>query len=132
MASDIPVWCLFQTRGCTSAVFSLFLISYSYLQLKYDHFEFQKICSSFYLIEMCVLSSGQSEAALLGLEGQEAGQQSFCDLQIIPIESGCGLGDVTQLVGKLLLDDGVQLRLITLEGIELNMQIKKNEQVLYT
>lgn len=83
---------------------------------------FKMICPSVYLIEMCVLSSGESEATLLGLEGQEAGQQSFGNLQIIPIESGSGLGDVTQLVGKFLLYDGVQLRLITLEGIELNMQ----------
>lgn len=72
---------------------------------------------------MCVLSGGESEAALLGLEGQEAGQQSLCDLQIVAVESGCCLGDVTELVGEFLLHDGVQLRLVTLQGIKLN---KKN------
>lgn len=74
----------------------------------------------FYLIEVCVLSGGESEAALLGLEGQEAGQQSLCDLQIVAVESGCCLGDVTELVGEFLLHDGVQLRLVTLQGIKLN------------
>lgn len=39
-----------------------------------------KLCSSFYLIEVCILSSGESEAALLGLKGQEAGKQTFGDL----------------------------------------------------
>lgn len=80
------------------------------------------MCSSFYLIEMCVLSSGESKAALLGLEGQEAGQQSLSNLQVIAIESGGCLGDVTELVGKLLLHDGVQLCLITLQRIKLNIQ----------
>lgn len=92
------------------------------LQIRPFLFEFKMIGSSVYLIEMCILSSGESEAALLGLKGQEAGQQPFGNLQIVPIETGSGLGDVTQLVGKFLLYDGVQLRLIALEGIQLNMQ----------
>lgn len=72
------------------------------------------ICISFYLIEMCVLSSCESKAALLGLKGQEAGQQSLSDLQVIPIESGGCLGDIAELMGEFLLHDGVELCLITL------------------
>lgn len=79
-----------------------------------------------YLIEMCVLSSCEPEAALLGLEGQEAGQQSFGNLQVIAIESGGSLGDVTELMGKFLFQDGVQLRLITLQRIKLNIDTKKH------
>lgn len=82
----------------------------------------------FYLIEVCVLCSGESKAALLGFEGQEAGQQSFSDLQVIAIESGGCLCDVTELVCKLLLHDGVQLRLITLQRIELNIQTPAKHQ----
>lgn len=86
--------------------------------------------NSSYLIEMCVLSSGQSKAALLGLEGQEAGQQSFSDLQVIPIKLAGSLCDITELVGKLLLHDGVQLCLITLQSIKLNIQTpNKHENI---
>lgn len=74
---------------------------------------------------MCILSSGESEAVLLRLEGQEAGQQPLGDLQVIAIESSGRLGDVTELVGKFLLHDGVQLRLITLQGIELEIHQTK-------
>lgn len=81
-----------------------------------------RVFTVFYLIEMSILSSRESEAALLGLEGQEAGQQSFCDLQVIAVESGRRLGDITELVGEFLLHDGVQLRLITLQRIKLNIQ----------
>lgn len=84
--------------------------------------------SSSYLVEMCVLSSGESEAALLGLEGQEAGQQSLGDLQVVAVESGGCLGDVTELVGELLLHDGVQLRLITLQRIKLNKQTQTRHE----
>lgn len=79
------------------------------------------VCSSSYLVEMCVLSSGESEAVLLRLEGQEAGQQPFGDLQVVAVESSGCLGDVTELVGKFLLHDGVKLRLITLQRIELEI-----------
>ncbi len=78
---------------------------------------------------MCVLSSGESKAALLGLEGQEAGQQSFSNLQVIAIEAGSCLGDVTELVGKFLLHDGVQLCLIALQRIKLNIQTHEKANV---
>lgn len=71
---------------------------------------------------MCILSSSESKAALLGLEGQEAGQQSFGNLQVIAVESGGCLSDVPELVGKFLLQDGVQLGFITLQRIKLNIQ----------
>lgn len=71
---------------------------------------------------MCILSSSESKAALLGLKGQEAGQQSFGDLQVIAVESGGCLSDITELMGKFLLHDGVQLCLITLQRIKLNIQ----------
>lgn len=83
------------------------------------------ICISFYLIEMCVLSSCEPKAALLGLEGQETGQQSLSDLQVVTVESGGCLGDIAKLMGEFLLHDGVELRLITLQSIKLNIQIPK-------
>lgn len=68
---------------------------------------------------MSILSGREPEAALLGLEGQEAGQQALGDLQVVAIESARGLCDVTQLMGELLLHDGVQLRLVTLQRVQL-------------
>lgn len=79
-------------------------------------------CSFSYLIKMCVLSRGESEAGLLGLKGQEAGQQPLGDLQVVAVESGGCLGDVTELVSQFLLHDGVQLGLVPLQRIKLNMQ----------
>ena len=81
-----------------------------------------------YLIEMCVLSSCEPKAALLGLESQETGQQSFSNLQVIAIESCGSLRDVTELMGKFLLHDGVQLRLVTLQRIKLNIDTQKKIQ----
>lgn len=78
--------------------------------------------SSAYLVEVRVLSSGEPEAALLGLEVQEARQQSFGDVQVVAIEPGGRLGDVTQLVGEFLLHDGVELRLVPLQRVKLNKQ----------
>lgn len=75
-----------------------------------------------YLIEVCVLSGRQSEAALLGLEGQEAGQQTLGDLQVVPVEAAGCLCDVAELVGQFLLHDGVQFRLVTLQRIKLSTQ----------
>lgn len=69
--------------------------------------EKENLALFFYLIVVCVLSGGESKATLLGLEGQEAGQQSLCDLQVIAVESGGCLSDITKLVGELLLHDGV-------------------------
>lgn len=40
---------------------------------------------AFYLVEVRVLGGRESEAALLGLEGEEAGQQTLGDLQVVPI-----------------------------------------------
>lgn len=77
---------------------------------------------AFYLVEVCVLSGRESEAALLGLEGEEAGQQALGDLQVIPVEAAGCLCDVAELVGQLLLHDGVQFRLVTLQRIQLNKQ----------
>lgn len=76
----------------------------------------------FYLVEVRVLSGRESEAALLGLEGEEAGQQALGDLQVVPVEAAGCLCDVAELVGQLLLHDGVQFRLVTLQRIELNKQ----------
>lgn len=75
-----------------------------------------------YLIEVRVLSGRQSEAALLGLEGQEAGQQTLGDLQVVPVQAAGCLCDVAELVGQFLLHDGVQFRLVTLQRIELSTQ----------
>lgn len=80
------------------------------------------ICVLLYLVKIGVLSGGEPEAALMGLKGQQAGQQSLRDLQVVAVETGSGLGHVAQLVGKFLLHDGVELRLIPLQGIELNTQ----------
>lgn len=77
---------------------------------------------AFYLVEVCVLSGRESEAALLGLEGEEAGQQALGDLQVISVEAAGCLCDVAELVGQLLLHDGVQFRLVTLQRIQLNKQ----------
>ncbi|TNN64678.1 hypothetical protein EYF80_025085 [Liparis tanakae] len=66
--------------------------------------------------------SREPEATLLGLKAQEAGQQPFSNLQVIAVESGGCLGDVTELVGKFLFHDGVQFGLIPLQRIKLNMQ----------
>lgn len=77
---------------------------------------------AFYLVEVCVLSGRESEAALLGLEGEEAGQQALGDLQVVPVEAAGCLCDVAELVGQLLLHDGVQFRLVTLQRIQLNKQ----------
>lgn len=76
----------------------------------------------FYLVEVRVLRGGESKAALLGFKGQEAGKQSLSNLQVIAIESGGCLCDVAELVCQLFLHDGVQLRLIALQRIELNVQ----------
>lgn len=81
--------------------------------------EFKKRGGGVYLVKVCVLSGGESEATLLGLEGQEAGQQTLGDLQVVPVESAGRLGDIAQLVGQFLLHDGVELRLITLQRIKL-------------
>lgn len=83
----------------------------------------------FYLVEVRVLSGRESEAALLGLEGEEAGQQTLGDLQVVPVEAAGCLCHVAELVGQLLLHDGVQFRLVTLQRIELNKQEmpKKNK-----
>lgn len=75
-----------------------------------------------YLIEVRVLSGRESEAALLGLEGQEAGQQTLGDLQVVPVEAAGCLCDVAELVGQFLLHDGVQFRLVTLQRIKLSTQ----------
>lgn len=80
------------------------------------------MCSPPYLIEMCILGSREPEATLLSLKAQEAGQQPFSNLQVIAVESGGCLGDVTELVGKFLFHDGVQFGLIPLQRIKLNMQ----------
>lgn len=84
----------------------------------------QTTCFS-YLIEIRVLSSGEPKAALLGLKGQEVGQQAFGDLQVIAIEPGGSLGHVTQLVGEFLLHDGVELCLIPLQRVKLNTQRRR-------
>lgn len=84
----------------------------------------QTTCS-FYLIEICVLSGGEPKAALLGLKGQKAGQQSFGDLYVIAVEPGGSLSDISQLVGEFLLHDGVELCLIPLQRIKLNMRTCK-------
>lgn len=76
----------------------------------------------FYLVEVRVLSGRESEAALLGLEGEEAGQKALGDLQVVPVEAAGCLCDVAELVGQLLLHDGVQFRLVTLQRIQLNKQ----------
>lgn len=86
-------------------------------------------CSS-YLVEICVLSGGEPEAALLGLKVQEAGQQSFSYVQVIAIEPGGGLGDVTQLVGKFLLHNGAELCLIPFQRVKLNKQTRSIIQYL--
>ena len=69
---------------------------------------------------MGVLRGRESEARLLRLERQEAGQQPLGDLQVVAIETGRGLGDIAQLVGQLLLHDGAQLRLVALQGLQLH------------
>lgn len=79
---------------------------------------------SFYLVEICVLSGGEPKTALLGLKVQEAGQQSFSNVQVIAIKAGGRLSDITQLVGEFLLHDGVELRLIPLQRVQLNKQTR--------
>lgn len=69
---------------------------------------------------MCVLSGSESKAALLGLKCQEAGEQPFSYLQIVPVESGRGFRYVPELVGQLLLHDGIQFCLVTLKGVKLH------------
>lgn len=75
-----------------------------------------------YLIEVRVLSGRESEATLLCLEGQEAGQQALGNLQVVPVEAAGCLCDVAELVGQFLLHDGVQLRLVTLQRVQLSIQ----------
>lgn len=81
---------------------------------------FKKMSFLLYLIEVCILGGGEPEAALLGLKWEEAGQQPLSYLQVVAVKPGGGLGYITELVGKLLLHDGVQLGLIALQGIELH------------
>ena len=69
---------------------------------------------------MGVLRGRESEAGLLRLERQQAGQQPLGDLQVVAVETGRGLGDVAQLVSQLLLYDGAQLRLVALQGLQLH------------
>ena len=83
----------------------------------------QRVC---YLVEVCVLGGRESKAGLLSLKCQEAGQQTLSYLQVVAVEPGGRLGDVTELVSKLLLHDGVQLRLVTLQGVKLHETDTKN------
>lgn len=68
---------------------------------------------------MRVLCGCETKAALLCLKSKEAGQQALGDLQVIAVEPGGGLSDVTELVGQFLLCDGVQLRLVALQRVKL-------------
>lgn len=79
----------------------------------------------FYLIKVCVLSGSESKTALLSLKCKEAGEQSLSYLQVVPIEPGGGFSDVPELVSQLLLHNGVQFCLVTLEGIKLHIKNNK-------
>lgn len=82
-----------------------------------------------YLIEVRVLSGRESKAALLGLEGQEAGQETLGNLQVVPVEAAGCLCDVAELVGQFLLHDGVEFRLVALERIKLSIQEMPKKEV---
>lgn len=87
-----------------------------------------------YLIEVCILSGSEAKTTLLGLKYQEAGEESFSNLQVIAIEPAGSLCNIPELVGKFLLHDGVQFCLITLQGIKLHKTKyeKKNFFIYYT
>lgn len=72
-----------------------------------------------YLIEVSILSGGEAKTTLLGLKCQEAGEETFGNLQVIAIEPAGSLSNIPELVSKLLLHDGVELCLITFQGIKL-------------
>lgn len=68
---------------------------------------------------MCILSGCQTEAWLEALKGQEAGQQALGDLKVVAIETGCCLCDIPKLIGQFFLDDGAELRLVSLQCLQL-------------
>lgn len=72
-----------------------------------------------YVVEVGVLRGSQAKPVLLILEVQQAGKQPLRNLQVVAIETRRCLGDVAQLIGKLLLHDGAEVRLVPLHRLQL-------------
>ena len=136
---------LINSTTCIHSIHTISYLSLFYLNVKVQSRQSQRMCLILvqqmsikeywrwyvYLIEVGILGGSESKPVLLGLKCQEAGQQSLSYLQVIAIEAGGSLGNITELVSKLLLHNGVQLCLITLQGIKLyNKNREKNIEEL--